>query len=38
LAFPPTRHSVVLASASADPDARRQAFSVIVEAYWKPVY
>jgi RNA polymerase sigma factor (sigma-70 family) len=38
MGFPATRHSVILASASADPDARRQAFASIVEAYWKPVY
>lgn len=38
MAFPVTRHSVIAASASADPDARRQAFAAIVEAYWKPVY
>lgn len=36
--FPVTRHSVILAAASADPEARRRAFSSIVEAYWKPVY
>ena len=29
---------MILAAASADPEARRQAFSSIVEAYWKPVY
>jgi DNA-directed RNA polymerase specialized sigma24 family protein len=38
MSFPVTRHSVILAAASADPDARRRAFSSIVEAYWKPVY
>jgi RNA polymerase sigma factor (sigma-70 family) len=36
--FPVTRHSVILAAASADPAARREAFTAIVEAYWKPVY
>jgi RNA polymerase sigma factor (sigma-70 family) len=36
--FPVTRHSVILASGSADPEARRRAYSSIVEAYWKPVY
>lgn len=29
---------MILAAASADPDARRHAYSSIVEAYWKPVY
>jgi RNA polymerase sigma factor (sigma-70 family) len=29
---------VILAAASADPAARREAFTAIVEAYWKPVY
>lgn len=38
MAFPVTRHSVILAAASTDPEARRRAFSSIVEAYWKPVY
>jgi RNA polymerase sigma factor (sigma-70 family) len=38
LQFPVTRHSVILAAASADPVARREAFTAIVEAYWKPVY
>jgi RNA polymerase sigma factor (sigma-70 family) len=38
LTFPVTRHSVILAATSEDPEARRQAFSSIVEAYWKPVY
>jgi RNA polymerase sigma factor (sigma-70 family) len=36
--FPVTRHSVILASGSADPEARRRAYSSIVEAYWNPVY
>ncbi len=36
--FPPTRHSVVAGAQSDDPDARRQAFDVLVAAYWKPVY
>ncbi len=38
MSFPVTRHSVILAASSADPEARRQAFSSIVEAYWKAVY
>lgn len=38
MSFPATRHSVMRAIASADPEARREAFTSIVEAYWKPVY
>jgi RNA polymerase sigma factor (sigma-70 family) len=38
VSFPVTRHSVIRAAGSADPEARRQAFSSIVEAYWRPVY
>lgn len=38
MSFPVTRHSVILAAGSADPEARRRAFSSIVEAYWRPVY
>ena len=38
MSFPVTRHSVILAVGSTDPDARRQAYASIVEAYWKPVY
>ena len=38
MSFPATRHSVILAAASTDPEARRQAYASIVEAYWKPVY
>jgi RNA polymerase sigma factor (sigma-70 family) len=37
-AFPLTRHSVVRAIASADPEARRQAYDAIVRSYWRPVY
>jgi RNA polymerase sigma factor (sigma-70 family) len=37
-AFPTTRYSVIAASGSADPEARRSAFAVIAETYWKPVY
>lgn len=37
MSFPVTRHSVVRAAASPDPEARRRAFSSIVEAYWKAV-
>jgi RNA polymerase sigma factor (sigma-70 family) len=36
--FPATRRSVVLASRDPDPEVRRQAFGVLVESYWKPVY
>lgn len=36
--FPPTRHSIVAGAQSRDPDSRRQAFDVLVTAYWKPVY
>ena len=38
MSFPVTRHSVILAMSSEDPNARRAAFTAIVEAYWKPVY
>jgi RNA polymerase sigma factor (sigma-70 family) len=36
--FPATRHSVILAAGSGDPEARRRAYASIVEAYWKPAY
>jgi RNA polymerase sigma factor (sigma-70 family) len=36
--FPPTRHSVIARIRDDDPEARRQAFGDLVEAYWKPVY
>jgi RNA polymerase sigma factor (sigma-70 family) len=36
--FPATRHSIVEAARSADPERRRAAFDRVVEAYWKPVY
>jgi RNA polymerase sigma factor (sigma-70 family) len=36
--FPFTRHSLIAAAASADPDARRAAFGTFVDAYWRPVY
>jgi RNA polymerase sigma factor (sigma-70 family) len=38
MTFPPTRHSVVRATADADPDVRRDAFGRLVAAYWKPIY
>jgi RNA polymerase sigma factor (sigma-70 family) len=37
-AFPGTRCSVVLATGSADPRLREDAWSALVRAYWKPVY
>lgn len=37
-AFPTTRCSVVLATGSADPRLREEAWSTLVRAYWKPVY
>jgi RNA polymerase sigma factor (sigma-70 family) len=36
--FPSTRRSAIVASYSAQPEERRQAFEKIVAAYWKPVY
>lgn len=36
--FPSTRRSAVFATGSADAGQRRQAFEVLVEAYWRPVY
>ena len=36
--FPATRCSLVRATASPDPAARRQAFEDLIAAYWKPVY
>jgi RNA polymerase sigma factor (sigma-70 family) len=36
--FPATRRSAIVASSSAHPEERRQAFEKIVAAYWKPVY
>src|SRR4051812_43139795 len=36
--FPATRYSVISAARSPDPNARRSAFALLVEAYWKPVY
>lgn len=37
-AFPHTRHSAVLGTASADPAVRERAFERLVGAYWKPAY
>jgi RNA polymerase sigma factor (sigma-70 family) len=36
--FPVTRHSIVRAAQSGDPDLRRQGFDALIAAYWKPVY
>ncbi len=36
--FPATRHSIVEAVRSLDPEERRLAFERVVLAYWKPVY
>jgi hypothetical protein len=38
LAFPPTRHSVVLAVRSEDPRERARALDAVIAAYWRPVY
>jgi RNA polymerase sigma factor (sigma-70 family) len=37
-AFPATRHSIVAAMRSAQPQDRRAAFDTLVTAYWKPVF
>jgi RNA polymerase sigma factor (sigma-70 family) len=37
-AFPATRHSLLVAARSRDPEERRRAFGVLVASYWKPVY
>jgi RNA polymerase sigma factor (sigma-70 family) len=36
--FPATRLSVVARTRSADPETRQLAFTVLIDAYWKPVY
>jgi RNA polymerase sigma factor (sigma-70 family) len=36
--FPPTRHSILEAARSEDPDRRRAAFDRVAQAYWKPAY
>jgi RNA polymerase sigma factor (sigma-70 family) len=36
--FPATRLSVVARTRSEDPETRQLAFTVLIEAYWKPVY
>jgi RNA polymerase sigma factor (sigma-70 family) len=37
-AFPATRHSILVAARSRDPEERRRAFDVLVASYWRPVY
>jgi RNA polymerase sigma factor (sigma-70 family) len=37
-AFPPTRESLVRASAGDEGEPRRQAFGALAEGYWRPVY
>jgi RNA polymerase sigma factor (sigma-70 family) len=37
-AFPPTRHSIVIAARSEDCSVRQQAFDELIAVYWKPVY
>ena len=37
-AFPATRHSILLAARSGDPEERRRAFGALVASYWRPVY
>jgi RNA polymerase sigma factor (sigma-70 family) len=37
-AFPPTQCAVLAATASPDPEVRRQAYAALVTAYWKPIY
>ena len=36
--FPATRHSMVAAIRSGQPEIRRSAFDTLVVAYWKPVF
>jgi len=36
--FPATRHSIVAAIRSPQPDVRRTAFDALATAYWKPVF
>lgn len=37
-AFPLTRHSVVMAAQSRDPEERERALEAVTGAYWRPVY
>ncbi len=36
--FPPTRHSVLHAIASPEPEQRQRGLAALAEAYWRPVY
>lgn len=36
--FPATRHSIVAATSSSDPEIRRRAYGDLVTVYWKPIY
>ena len=36
--FPTTRHSIVQALSSPEPEIRRRAFDTLVRSYWRPVY
>jgi len=36
--FPTTRHSIVQALSSPEPEVRRRAFDTLARCYWKPVY
>jgi DNA-directed RNA polymerase specialized sigma24 family protein len=36
--FPPTRHSLIVAARSDDPNARSRAMETIIAAYWRPIY
>ena len=38
MTFPATRLSVVARTRSDDPETRQLAFTVLIDAYWKPVY
>jgi RNA polymerase sigma factor (sigma-70 family) len=38
MAFPATRHSIVIAMRSDEAEVRRSAFDTLVAAYWKPVF
>jgi RNA polymerase sigma factor (sigma-70 family) len=38
VSFPATRHSMVAAMKSAQPEVRRSAFDTLAAAYWKPVF
>jgi RNA polymerase sigma factor (sigma-70 family) len=38
VSFPATRHSIVRALGSADPEARAAAYDALARSYWRPVY